>query len=320
MLRGLGKWMRRRDETDNAVAGQIGLLASIVESSDDAILAVDLDAIVTAWNPAAEKMYGYSSDEMIGKPIALIVHKDRLDELTNLGAKVINGQHIRHFETLRVRKDGLTIVVSLAISPIRGANGEIIGISSIARDVTESNAATYARSLIEASLDTLVAINVEGKVTDVNEAAVRVSGVARKEIIGTDFSDYFTEPNKARKIYQRVFADGAVTDIALTIRDRDGKLTDVVCNASVYRDDSGNVLGVVAAARDVTEQKRAQAAVVEQQSRELQRQAEDDRLEELERFQRLTVGRELKMIEMKKEIEDLRRLVPADDGKRGGEH
>ena len=114
----------------------------------------------------------------------------------------------------------------------------------------------YTRSLIEASLDPLVTISPEGKITDVNEATIKVTGVAREALIGTDFSNYFTEPEKASAGYRQVFEKGFVTDYPLTIRDVSGKLTDVLYNASVYKDVSGKVLGVFAAARDVTESKR----------------------------------------------------------------
>ncbi|MBI2353407.1 MAG: PAS domain S-box protein, partial [Deltaproteobacteria bacterium] len=127
-----------------------------------------------------------------------------------------------------------------------------------ARDVTaQRQAAQYARSLIEASLDPLVTISPEGKITDVNEATIKVTGRPRDELIGTDCSDYFTEPDKAREGYRQVFALGSVTDYPLTIRHRNGQLMDVLYNASVYRDVQGNVLGVFAAARDVTAQKQA---------------------------------------------------------------
>jgi PAS domain S-box-containing protein len=116
-------------------------------------------------------------------------------------------------------------------------------------------ASQYARSLIEASLDPLVTISVEGKITDVNEASVKVTGEKREKLIGTDFSDYFTEPERAREGYKQVFEKGFVSDYPLTIRHKNGKLTDVLYNASVYKDDKGNVLGVFAAARDVTDQK-----------------------------------------------------------------
>jgi len=128
-------------------------------------------------------------------------------------------------------------------------------------------ASQYSRSLIEASLDPLVTINSEGRITDVNEATVTATGATRVELIGTDFSEYFTEPDKAREGYRRVFAECSVTDYPLTIRHRDGHLIDVLYNASVYRDTRGEVTGVFAAARDVTERKRAEAAVVAERQR-----------------------------------------------------
>jgi PAS domain S-box-containing protein len=122
----------------------------------------------------------------------------------------------------------------------------------------QKRAAQYSRSLLEASLDPLVTISSDGKITDVNEAAIKATGISRQGLIGTDFSDYFTEPEKARRGYQQVFAEGFVTDYPLTIRHKGGKLTDVLYNASVYRDARGNVLGVFAAARDITLQKKAE--------------------------------------------------------------
>ena len=115
----------------------------------------------------------------------------------------------------------------------------------------------------EASLDPLVTIGPDGKITDVNAATEMVTGRTRKELIGTDFSDYFTEPEKAQAGYQQVFRDGFVRDFALELRHRDGHLTSVLYNASVYRDDRGTVRGVFAAARDITERKRAEEALRE---------------------------------------------------------
>jgi PAS domain S-box-containing protein len=165
--------------------------------------------------------------------------------------------------------------------------------------------------MIESSLDALVAISPEGKITDANEATVKVTGIPRAELIGTAFSDCFTDPEKANAIYQLVFAQGMALDYPLTMRHRDGTLIEVLYNASVYRDAGGKVLGVFAAARDVTEARAAQRETAGQQARAL------DRLEELERFQRLTVGRELKMIELKKEIESLRKFGPGAGGDPG---
>ncbi|RTY95136.1 ATP-binding protein [Flavobacterium sp. GT3R68] len=115
----------------------------------------------------------------------------------------------------------------------------------------------YSLSLIEASLDPLVTINNQGKITDMNEATVNITGIDRDKLVGSDFFDYFTEPQKAREVYQNVFSKGFVVDLPLTIRHKDGKLTDVLFNGSVYKDDVGNVLGVVIVARDIAEQKWA---------------------------------------------------------------
>ncbi|MEI6822879.1 MAG: PAS domain S-box protein [Bacteroidota bacterium] len=122
-------------------------------------------------------------------------------------------------------------------------------------------ASQYARSLIEASHDPLFTISTEGKITDINNASVNITGVAYDKLIGTDFFDYFTKPQKAREIYKEVFAKGFVADYPLTIRD--GKLTDVLLNGSVYKDEQGNVLGVVVVARDITEQKRIETEMME---------------------------------------------------------
>jgi len=177
----------------------------------------------------------------------------------------------------------------------------------------QRRASLYARSLIEASLDPLVTISTEGKITDVNEATIKVTGVRRENLIGTDFSNYFTQPEKAREAYQRVFAEGSVTDFPLTIH-RDGQHIEVNYNASVYKDTDGKVMGAFAAARDVTAQRQAEAELIGQREIIKQRASELERLGELERFQRLTVGRELKMIELKKEIEELKKLIPGRNG------
>lgn len=275
--------------------------AAIVQSSEDAIISENLDGTITSWNPAAEKMFGYREKEALGKTMSIIGTSDRLDEFKEIISKIKKGLTVERLETQRRRKDGKVIDVAVTVSPIRDESRKLIGLSVIDRDITyQKQVSQYARSLIEASLDPLVTINLDGKITDVNEATIKVTGVSREDLIGTDFSSYFTEPEKAREGYQLVFSKGTVTDYPLTIRHFNGKLTDVLYNASVYRDVSDNVLGVFAAARDITAQKKAEAQVAEQRSREL------ERLAELERFQKLTVGRELKMIELKKEIEELK--------------
>ena len=128
-------------------------------------------------------------------------------------------------------------------------------------------ASAYNRSLLESSLDPLVTIGPDGKLTDVNAAAEMATGRGRAALVGTDFSDYFTDPAKARAGYQHVFREGFVRDYPLEVRHRDGRVTPVLYNASVYRDESGKVIGVFAAARDVAAQKRAETALRESERR-----------------------------------------------------
>jgi PAS domain S-box-containing protein len=262
--------LRKRAEQQLRAAAQsidarTALLASIVDYSDDAIIAKTPTGIITSWNRGAELIYGYSSSEIIGQPMSLLIHPERPDEMDVILARIRQGERVEHYETMRVRKDGRTISVSMTVSPIYDSNNLLIGASSIARDISERKradenlhaASLYARSLIEASLDPLVTISPEGKITDVNEATIHATGMGREGLIGADFSDYFTEPDKAREGYQQVFSQGLVTDYPLTIRHQDGSVMDVLYNASVYKNTQGEVLGAFAAARDMTAQKKA---------------------------------------------------------------
>src|SRR3989338_5261833 len=255
---GISKIVRNITERKQSEQERIKL-ALIVESSEDAILGMNLDGIIDSWNSGAVKMFGYKENEIIGKSVQLIYPSERTEELPSIIQKLRSGARIEHFETERKRKDESIIDVSLSISPIKNEKGIIVGIAKIIRDISgQKRTSAYARSLIEASLDPLVTISLEGKITDVNDATVKVTGVTRDKLIGTDFSNYFTEPDDARDGYERVFKEGFVTDYPLSIRHASGQITDVLYNASVYKDDKGNVLGVFAAARDVTRTKKAE--------------------------------------------------------------
>ncbi len=301
----LGVFAAARDITVQKQASQYAQsLAAIVRSSEDAVISEALDGTITSWNPAAEKMFGYTEREALGKPMSIIATSDRLEEYKEIIETVRNGRKVERYETKRKRKNGTVVDVAVTVSPVRDEEGKLIGLSAIDRDISsQKQASQYARSLIEASLDPLVTVSADGKIMDVNEATVKVTGVSREQLIGSDVANYFTEPEKARAGYELVFSKGTVTDYALTIRHRNGKLTDVLYNASVYTDVNGKVLGLFAAARDITAQRKAEAQVAEQRAKEL------ERLAELERFQKLTVGRELKRIELKKEIEELKRRL-----------
>ncbi|NEW80025.1 MAG: response regulator, partial [Gelidibacter sp.] len=143
----------------------------------------------------------------------------------------------------------------------------------------------YSHSLIEASHDPLFAISVEGKITDMNNASAKVIGLSRQKLIGADFFNYFTEPQKAREVYQEVFEKGFVADSLLTIKHKQGKLTEVLFNGSVYKDDQGNVTGVVIVARDVTEQKRFENELIEAKTKaEKETQRAEDAVKSKQQF------------------------------------
>ena len=139
----------------------------------------------------------------------------------------------------------------------------------------------YASSLIEASLDPLITISIDGKITDMNQAKVNITGLTRKKLIGTNFYDYFTEPQKAREGYMKVFANGSLTDYPLTFIHKDGKLTDVLFNGSVYKDSKGIVIGAVVVARDIARQKWAMELQIANKELAFQNDEKGKRADEL---------------------------------------
>ncbi len=176
----------------------------------------------------------------------------------------------------RIRRcDGEVRWVYVASGHVQASSGQPGLILGIVQDITARKqteeqlrrANAYNRSLIEISLDPLATITPEGKIADVNAATEKVTGWPRESLIGSDFAGYFADPAAAQAVYQQVFETGAVSDYALDIRHRDGHLTPVLYNASVYRDESGSVAGVFAAARDITEIKKAEQALRDSESR-----------------------------------------------------
>jgi PAS domain S-box-containing protein len=137
------------DLTDRQQALEYGQrLASIVESSDDAIVSKDLDGIITSWNRGAERLFGYTAEEVIGKPITILIPPDRQDEERDILRCIRRGEHVDHYETIRRRKDGSPIDISLTVSPIRNAVGRVVGASKIARDITDSRRAQERQDLL----------------------------------------------------------------------------------------------------------------------------------------------------------------------------
>jgi PAS domain S-box-containing protein len=231
---------------------------SLLEASLDPLVTISADGKITDVNEATSKVTGLARQELIGTDFSDYFTEP---EKAQAGYQQVFAQGFVIDYPLTIRhKDGKLTDVLYNASIYKDVHGNVLGVFAAARDVTAlKQAFQYARSLLEASLDPLVTISADGKITDVNEATIRATGRTREELIGTDFSGYFTEPEKAQAGYQQVFAQGFVTDYPLTVRHKDGELMDVLYNASVYKDLRGNVLGVFAAARDVTALKQAEA-------------------------------------------------------------
>jgi PAS domain S-box-containing protein len=242
---------------------------------------VSLDFRYLRVNEALCRITGYPREELTNLGFPDITHPDDVAGDLERAQRVVTGE-IDHYEMDKryIRKDGEIAWIHLVVRLIRSAAGQPLYCLPTMRDITERKriedalklANAYNRSLIEVSLDPLVTIGPDGKITDVNVATEEATGRSRKELIGTDFCSYFTDPEKARAGYQRVFRDGFVRDYALELRHRDEKVTFVLYNASVYRDDNGKAIGVFAAARDITDRKRAEESL--RRSEKMQAEAE----------------------------------------------
>src|SRR6185503_1342297 len=193
------------DVTDKKRAEEsLNRLAAIVESSDDAIIGKTLDGVITSWNAAAVRLFGYTADEMVGQHISRLVPPERPDDLRTILAAIRRGERMHHFETERIRKDGTRIHVSLTESPIKDAAGRIVGASKIARDVTERKRSEALLRAIEERTRSVLAFNQgvltnmgeglytvdkQGLVTSVNPAAEKLFGWASDELLRRKMHD-----------------------------------------------------------------------------------------------------------------------------------
>ena len=233
--------------------------------------------VMLTWSPEAHRIYGLVPEQFDGKSETLeaLVHPDDASRVSGAFTASLEGGGSFQIEYRIIRPDGALRWVLVAAVVQRDDAGAAERVMGICQDITDWKrneaeiraGAAYNRSLIEASLDPLVMIGPDGTITDVNAATGMATGYGRDELLGTEFSGYFTEPSQARAVYQQVFRDGSARDYLLELRHRDGTTTPVLYNASVFRDPSGDALGVFAAARDITQIKRTEAALRESEER-----------------------------------------------------
>jgi len=245
-------------------------LRTLVQTIPDLVWLKDPDGVYLTCNPRFERFFGAKESEIIGKTDYDFVDADLADFFRDHDRKAMDaGKPSINEEWISFADDGHRELLETIRTPMYDNDGRLVGVLGIARNITATReaeealqeASSYNRNLIEASLDPLVTISADGKITDVNAATERVTGHSRHELIGTDFADYFTDPQKAREGYERAFKEGMIKNYELHIRHRDGYLTAVMCNATVYHDCSGEIVGLFSAARDITEQKRAEQAL-----------------------------------------------------------
>ena len=245
-------------------------LAKIIDSSDDAIVTKDLNSIIQLWNASAERMFGYTAAEAIGQSIRMIIPDDRQSEEDFVLGQIKAGHHVRHYETIRRRKDGTTLPISLTVSPVFDEAGVVIGASKIARDISDrKHADVVARRLaavVESSDDAIVSKDLNSIITSWNRGAERMFGYTASEAVGRSIRMIIPPDLQSEEdmVLARIHA-GATVDHYETRRLRkDGSELQVSLTVSPIIDEAGVIVGASKIARDVTERSRLHALTVQQ--------------------------------------------------------
>ncbi len=237
-------------------------LAAIVESSDDAILSKDLNGVIQSCNAAGERIFGYPAEELIGQPVRILIPPERQTEEDDILARIRRGERIEHFETVRVRKDGGRIDISLTVSPVRDATGRIIGASKIARDISEQKrnraAQSYLAAIVESSEDAILSKNLDGIIQSCNTRAEELFGYTAAELVGRSIRILIPPDRQAEEddILARIRRGERIEHFETVRLAKDGRAIDISLSVSAIRDRDGRVVGVAKLARDITEQKR----------------------------------------------------------------
>ena len=259
-----------RDITERKRAEErINYLASIVESSDDAIIGKSMDERIISWNKGAERIYGYTAEEMIGKSISILIPADKHNDLTDIMARLKRGETTEHHESVRVRRDGQRIYVSLTISPIKDSNGRIIGASTIARDVTEHKrmedallkSETKYRVVADNTYDFEYWVNPQGRFIYASPSCKRITGHTPEEFLNNpDLCRRIIHPDDLDNFDRHVEEDEKqhkTNEVEWRMIHADGSIHWIVHACQPIYSDQGDYLGVRGSNRDISERKRA---------------------------------------------------------------
>jgi PAS domain S-box-containing protein len=244
-------------------------LAKVVESSDDAIVSKDLNGIITSWNRAAERMFGFTAGEALGQSIRMIIPADRNAEEDTVLGEIRAGRAVTNFETIRQRKDGTLVPISLTVSPIFDDSGGVSGASKIARDMSDKRRAdeTARRltALVESSEDAIVTKDLDGTITSWNAAAERMFGFTAPEAIGRSIRILIPAELQGEEdtVLARVKAGETVDHYETVRRRKDGTTLSISLTVSPIRNETGRIIGASKIARDISERVRLQAAARE---------------------------------------------------------
>jgi PAS domain S-box-containing protein len=251
-------------------------LAAIVESSDDAIISKDLNGIIRTWNKGAERIFGYTADEVIGKPVTILIPSGRFNEEPAILEQIRQGNQVEHYETVRQRKDGSLLDISLTISPLRAQEGKIIGASKIARDISErkqrSEEILFQAHLLGAVEQAVIATNLEGVVTYWNAFAEKLYGWSAAEAMGAsvfDLTPAAHHEQQAAEVFEQL-RQGRSWSGEFVVRRKDGSTFPAMVTDWPITDAAGNLTGVVGVSVDITERKQAE----EERARLLQAERE----------------------------------------------
>jgi PAS domain S-box-containing protein len=261
-----------RDVSESTKAREVaGRLAAIVESTDDAIISKTLDGIITSWNPAAERLFGYSSQEVIGKPMLLLVPPELQQEERDILARIAKGERIEHFETRRVCKPGNQIDVAVTVSPLRDSSGRVIGASTIARDITEAKR-IQEQTAQHAALLTLapaVVRDMSDRIVLWTRGAQQLYGYSQEQALGRISHELLETvfPLPLADIQKTLHANG-LWEGELEHRARDGKRVVVASQWVLHRDPKGHPSRILEANADITALKQAEA--LQQRSQKLE--------------------------------------------------